>query len=206
MMKKITIFLLLFFCTLQGQKITAQIPPPGTYIRDTTMTRFHGNWQWVSGIDTVQLYLATKKVYFPISGGFYMDCLVGWHIYKQGRTVIESSIQHSSNVNLRTFLGGSSPELPNKIENASFKDITKNKDVELFLTLNAAQNQLTWQLAMSRGMRVYAQGQIVPPGIYIAYTYSIDKIVVSGYIYQQSNNDEKDYHIPATIFLHFAGA
>jgi hypothetical protein len=103
MMKKITIFLLLFFCTLQGLKLTAQIPPPGTYIRDTTMVRFHGNWQWVSGTDTVQLYLATKKFYYPISGGFYMDRLLGWHIYKQGRTVVESSIQHSGNVDLRTF-------------------------------------------------------------------------------------------------------
>jgi hypothetical protein len=162
-MKEIKLYILIIFTGLQWQNITAQIPPPGTYIRDTTMGRFHGNWQWVSGTDTVQLYLATKKVYYPISGGFYMDRLVGWHIYKQGRTIVESSVQHIGNVNLSTFLGGNSVQNPNKIENAPFRDITKNKDVDLFLTLNAAQNQLNWRLAPSRGMRVYAQGQIVPP-------------------------------------------
>jgi hypothetical protein len=162
-MKKLNILIIFTFCTLKWYKMAAQIPPPGTYIRDTTMGRFHGNWQWVSGTDTVQLIIATKKVYYPISGGFYMDRLVGWHIYKQGRTIVESSVQHIGNVNLSTFLGGNSVQNPNKIENASFRDITKNKDVELFLTLNAAQNQLTWRLAPSEGMRVYAQGQIVPP-------------------------------------------
>jgi hypothetical protein len=162
-MKKLNILIIFTFCTLKWYKMAAQIPAAGSYTRDTTMSRFHGTWQWVSGTDTVQLYLATKKVYYPISGGFYMDRLVGWHIYKQGRTIVESSVQHIGNVDLSTFLGGSSPELPDKIENASFRDITKNKDVELFLTLNAAQNQLTWRLAPSEGMRVYAQGQIVPP-------------------------------------------
>jgi hypothetical protein len=162
-MKKIKLYILIIFTGLQWQHITAQIPPAGTYIRDTTMSRFHGNWQWVSGTDTVQLIIATKKVYYPISGGFYMDRLVGWHIYKQGRTIVESSIQYSGNVNLRTFLGGNSVQNPNKIENAPFRDITKNKDVELFLTLNAAQNQLTWRLAPSRGMRVGLPGDFIPP-------------------------------------------
>jgi hypothetical protein len=166
-MKKLNILTLVIFFTLKWYKMSAQIPAAGSYTRDTTMTRFHGNWQWVSGTDTVQLYLATKKVYFPISGGFYMDCLVGWHIYKQGRTIIESSIQHIGNVNLRTFLGGRGDTIPfpNEIENASFRDITKNKDVELFLTLNAAQNQLNWHLEPSRGMRAYAQGHTVPPPV-----------------------------------------
>jgi hypothetical protein len=162
-MKHLKLFSLLLCCTLQAQNITAQIPEAGSYTRDTTMGRFHGNWQWVSGADTVQLYLATQKVYYPISGGFYMDRLVGWHIYKKGRIIVESSIQYSGNVNLRTFLGGNSAQNPNKINNASFKDITKNKYVELFLTLNAAQNQLTWRLAPSEGMRVYGPGQTVPP-------------------------------------------
>jgi hypothetical protein len=190
MIKKITLFLLLFFYTLQWHKIAAQIPAAGSYTRDTTMRRFHGTWQWVSGTDTVQLYLATQKVYFPISGGFYMDCLVGWHIYKQGRTIVESSIQHSGNVNLRTFLGASSDQNPDQIENATLKDITKNKDVELNLTLNAAQNQLIWRLAPIRGMRAYAQGHTVPPpGFYTARKYCINKIVSCGEIYRRSNYD-----------------
>jgi hypothetical protein len=180
MMKKIKIYILSLLFGLQAQNITAQIPEAGSYTRDTTMTAFHGTWQWVSGTDTVQLYLATKKVYFPISGGFYMDCLVGWHIYKQGRTVVESSIQYVNNVNRRTFLGGSSPEFPDKIENATFKDITKNKEVELFLTINAAQNQLTWRLDMSRGMRVGGPGDFIPPpGVYIANKYRINKVVIT---------------------------
>jgi hypothetical protein len=77
MIKKITLFLLLFFYTLQWQKITAQIPAASSYTRDTTMTRFHGNWQWVSGADMVQLYLATQKVYCDINDGFFWDLLVG---------------------------------------------------------------------------------------------------------------------------------
>jgi hypothetical protein len=162
-MKKNKIIVTLLLCTLIGQNSKAQGPPQGSYITNTTMTPFHGNWQWVSGTDTVQLYLATKKVYCDINGGFYWDLLVGWHIYKQGRTIVESSIQYSGNINLSTFLGGNTTELPDKIENATLKDITKNKDVELNLTLNAAQNQLTWRLEPIRGMRAYAQGHTVPP-------------------------------------------
>jgi hypothetical protein len=162
-MKSLKLFILLILFSTQWLRLNAQIPAAGSYTIDTTMTAFHGTWQWASNTDTVRLVLKTKKVYFPISGGFYMDCLVGWHIYKQGNTVVESSLQYVNNVNRSTLLGGSSPEFPDKVENATFRDITKNKDVELFLTLNAAQNQLTWRLAMSRGMRAYAQGHTVPP-------------------------------------------
>jgi hypothetical protein len=162
-MRNLQIFSLLLFCTLIGQNNKAQGPVQGSYITNTTMTPFHGNWQWVSGTDTVQLYLTTKKVYCDFNGGFYWDLLVGWHIYKQERTVIENSIQHSGNVDLSTFLGSNSSELPAKIESATFKDITKNKEVELFLTLNAAQNQLIWRLAPSKGMRVGLPGDFIPP-------------------------------------------
>jgi hypothetical protein len=162
-MKDFKIFSLLIFSTLIWQKNRAQEPVQGSYITNTTMTPFHGNWQWVSGADTVQLYLTTKKVYCDFNGGFYWDLLVGWHIYKQGRTVVESSLQYIGNINLSTFLGSNSTDLPAKIESATFKDITKNKEVELFLTLNPAQNQLTWRLAPSQGMRVGGSGDFIPP-------------------------------------------
>src|SRR5262245_36384720 len=104
-MKKLITILILTISLLQNAH-AQDWPAPGSYITNTTMGALHGNWQWVSGTDTVKIYLDTKKVYFNMNGGFYMDCLVGWHLYKKGNNVIESSYPALGIVDARTFLGG----------------------------------------------------------------------------------------------------
>lgn len=146
------------------QNIKAQnlptLPAPGSYITNNTMGAYHGTWQWVSGSDTVKLFLNTQKVWIDYAGGFYLDCLVGWHLYKKGNTVIESSYSNINNGNTYTFLGGNENGPINKAE-GTLNDLTKHKEVHLNLVLNSAQNQLTWKLTELQGMRIRVAGS--PP-------------------------------------------
>jgi hypothetical protein len=151
----------LAICT-KLQICAQEMPVAGSYTVNNTMTAFHGTWQWTAGTDTVRIYLITKKVYYPINGGYYMDDLVGWHFYKQGNTVIESSYSHINNFELSSIFVCNSESALN-IANGSLSDLAKNKRLELKLTLNAAQNQLTWRSAPHQGMRIYSGNQIVPP-------------------------------------------
>lgn len=162
-MKHIKILIILICCFNIHQKIEAQAPTQGSYITNNTMGAFHGTWQWTNGADTVKLHLATKKVYINFNGGFFWDNLVGWHLYKRGNTIIESSIQYINNIESRTFLGGNEGQSNNNRCEGTFTDITKNKYGELTLTLNTAQNQLTWKLDVSPGLKARTSNQ--PPYI-----------------------------------------
>ena len=102
-----TIITILIFCLITvTTQIKAQGPVQGSYIINNTMGAFHGTWLWTNGADTVRLYLVTKKVYCNVNGGFYWDCLVGWHLYKKGNTIIESSYSYINDIGLSTILGG----------------------------------------------------------------------------------------------------
>jgi len=140
----------LVVCKTNAQVV---IPTAGSYQTNTTMGAFHGTWQWVNGTDTVKIYLYTKKVFSPLHGGYFDDCLIGWHIYKKGNTVIESSYSGINNVDSRTFLGSNLNE-PSGVVEGIFKDLTKHKEGELTLTLNTAGNQLTWKLVNVSGLSI----------------------------------------------------
>jgi hypothetical protein len=113
------------------------------------MGAFHGTWQWVSRLDTVKLFHITNKVYVDINGGYHWDLLVGWHKYKSGNTVIESSYPYINVVSGRTFTGSNEDE-PCGVVTGSIKDILKKKEGKATLTLNAAQNQMTWKVKFIR--------------------------------------------------------
>ena len=174
-LKNIKTVIILFLLFSMQQKIGAQIPAVGSYLTNNTMGAFHGTWQWVDGTDTVKIFLATKKVYYPISGGFYMDNLVGWHMYKNGNTIIESSYPNINNIGLSTFLGGND-NIPNDSKCfGTLKDIIKNKEGALKLNLNTAQNQLTWKLEVSPGMHVRTPGD---PPYYPGFTLPQNMILI----------------------------
>lgn len=162
-MKKVitTVIICVSLCSmLRAQNIPAQ----GSYITDNTMGAFHGTWQWVSGTDTVKIYLITQKVYIDVNGGFYHDCIVGWHLYKKGNQVIESSfnfINTPRSNGQNTILAWSSDSGAGL--EGSLKDITRNKDCDLKLTLNAAQNKLTWYSARGEGLHIVPDGKPIPP-------------------------------------------
>lgn len=151
---KTKVLLLIIFLAF-NKRINAQTA--GSYITNTTMGAFHGTWQWVNGSDTVKIYLETKKVYCDVNGGFYWDELVGWHLYKKGSSIIQNTIPYINNVSQAAFFAGNEGR-PYGVAWGTLKDITKNKSGEVILTLNAAQNQLTWKLDISPGIKVFVPG------------------------------------------------
>ncbi|MCC7378375.1 MAG: hypothetical protein IT255_03350 [Chitinophagaceae bacterium] len=173
-MKKIISMVGLLIVFIQNSKAQSlpTLPSPGSYMTNNTMGAFHGTWQWVSGSDTVKLFLNTQKVWIDYAGGFYLDCLVGWHLYKKGNTVIESSYSNINNGNTYTFMGGNENGPINKAEGA-LNDLTKHKEGDLTLTLNAANNELTWKLVNAEG--VHIRRSTDPP---FDYTFTLPKNMV----------------------------
>ena len=157
--------LFLFLFTLYIVAGQAQnVPAQGSYITNNTMGAFHGTWQWVSGIDTVKMYLITKKIHSTMNDGFDWDCLVGWHIYKRGNVIIESNYAGINNIGMYSINCGNAVTDPNtrKVDGI-LKDLTKNKQGELTLTLNATGNQLIWKLEVCQGAFIYVAPQTAPP-------------------------------------------
>jgi hypothetical protein len=140
----------LFFLNSKAQNFPAQ----GSYITNNTMGAFHGTWLWVSGMDTVKIYLITKKIHFTDNDGFDIDCIVGWHVYKRGNVVIESNYANINNTSTNSLTCSNEIDTPDPLKvKGDFKDLTKNKHGNVTLTLNAAGNQLTWKLENSPGAK-----------------------------------------------------
>ncbi len=118
------------------------------------MGAFEGTWKGAIGYDTITVHLKVAKIYYNMDGGFYWDNIVGWHQYKRGPIVIESSYQNIGNTNLRTFIGGNENNI-NQLDGL-LKDIRKNKRGKLSLTLvsSVTPNQLVWKLENTEGVRV----------------------------------------------------
>lgn len=156
-MKKITYIIIL--ALIINVKSNAQLPPPGGYLTNTTMAAFHGTWQWVNGTDSVKLFLDTKKVWINYGDGFFADILVGWHMYKRGNAIIESSYSNINNGNTYTFFGSNENE-PTRTAAGNFHDLSKHKEVNLNLSLNAIGDKIVWKLDEAEGMRVRVAGDL----------------------------------------------
>jgi hypothetical protein len=154
-MKKLISYITFSLLIISKSSIAQDYPAAGSYLTNTTMGAFHGTWQWVSGVDTVRLYLMTKKVFFNANGGFHWDRLVSWQIYKHGDNVIENTLQYMNNgdYNYCSMWGGNN-DRPINVVGGTYLDFTKKKYGDLTLVLNAAQNELTWKLTNSEGVRV----------------------------------------------------
>ncbi|CAN5746921.1 hypothetical protein BH11BAC4_BH11BAC4_01730 [soil metagenome] len=137
------------------------MPAPNSYEINNTLGAFHGTWQWVSGTDTVKIFLTTKKVHIQ-EDNYDVDLLVGWHIYKKGSVVVESSYQHIDNVNYRSItLWDDGTAYSTKLQ-GGINDLTKYPKYNmLYVTLNSAHTQLTWRCT-EWGGRVYSAGETVP--------------------------------------------
>lgn len=138
----------------------SQIPNPGTYTINNTFGAFHGTWLWVNGSDTVKIYLTTKKVRID---DYDVDLLCGWHIYKQGSTIIETSYPNINVLNSQTITLWNDNSINNPKVEGTITDLTKaSKENFLFLTINAAQNQVTWRCT-EWGGHGYTVEQPPPP-------------------------------------------
>ncbi len=158
-MKKILIFLFAFSIL---KKTNAQMPTPPQVngnITNSTLDKFVGNWMWTNGTDTLKLVLKKENILLPFPENSRADVIIGFHIFKEGNLVIESSIDYI-NTNFSdkhsTIIGGNREGYgdPNEIGAAITNIAKNNKSCELKLVINSAQNQLTWTLKNREGVKI----------------------------------------------------
>lgn len=151
-MKYFRISILLFGVIFFAKNLQAQYPTKGSYITNNTMTPFHGTWRWISAGDTVTIYFNTQKINH---GDLYdKDNLLGWYQYKKANIVVVNTFPIIGTHNESIILGSNDrPNNLNKVE-ATFKDVPKNNYCDVTLTLNAAQNQITWNMKRTPGSNI----------------------------------------------------
>lgn len=157
-MKKITIIGIVFLisCSTIAQMPTP--PQPNGNITNNSLDKFIGTWMWNSGTDTLKLVLKKENILLPFPENSRADAIIGFHIFKQGNKIVESSINHV-NTNFSdkyfTILGGNTVGIdnPNEIV-CRIHNIEKNKLGELKLVINSSLNQLSWSLKNPEGVKI----------------------------------------------------
>jgi hypothetical protein len=151
--------LLIFFAVVFLNRVIAQtiLPQPNGNITNSSLDKFVGTWMWTNGTDTLKIVFKKENILLPFLENSRADILVGFHIYKQGTTVIESSIANSNTSfsdKQYTILGGNRVGIDNLDLTCTIKNSTKNKLGELNLTMNTSQNQLFWTLENMEGLKI----------------------------------------------------
>jgi hypothetical protein len=152
--------LLIFFAVVFSNRIIAQtliLPQPNGNITNSSLDKFVGTWMWTNGTDTLKIVFKKENILVPFLENSRADLLIGFHIYKQGTTVIESSIANSNTSfsdNLFTIIGGNRVGIDNLDIRCDIKDSAKNKVGALKLTMNTSQNQLFWTLENNEGLKI----------------------------------------------------
>lgn len=113
---------------------------------------------WNSGTDTLKLVLKKENILLPFPENSRADAIIGFHIFKQGNKIVESSINHI-NTNFSdkyfTILGGNAVGIDNPNEiGCTIHNIEKNKRGKLILVINSSQNQLSWFLSNREGVKI----------------------------------------------------
>lgn len=179
-MKKTTllyIFNILFVLINPIETKSQNYPSAGQYLTNTTMQPFIGEWRWVDGTDTLQISLKVKKVFFDFNGGYYSDCLVGWHIFKRGQTVIENTYQYIDQIDKSFFIGGNKKGATlNKVK-GTVKDRLKVKhgNLELVLDNSVSPNQITWKIKNSEGIKYRKSNE---PAYNFSFTLPTDILLI----------------------------
>lgn len=145
-MKKTFIIFTIILVGLSNICTAQNIPQPGDNILNPGLDKFTGHWVFIDGTDTVKVFLKRENVLFPVYN-YRSDILIGFHLYKQGNNILESSYDNI-NTNYSTKLytifvgntdGGSTVA-------GTLKDLSKNKLLSLNLTINGTHNQIIWEL------------------------------------------------------------
>ncbi|HAI84919.1 MAG: DUF6705 family protein [Chitinophagaceae bacterium] len=132
--------------------------PPGSNRAAPELDKFVGIWRWVSGTDTLILYL--QKQYVEAKPGCNLPSIIGWHRYVQNGRLIESTEQYfglpylndSHAMLISVVQSGINPNATEVV--GSSKDITKNKSFTLSLKmLNTNYNQMRWKISNKQGMQ-----------------------------------------------------
>ncbi len=151
-MKKILLALFLFL------QIAIEANSQVKFDTCSYISKFEGTWQYNNGTDTIKVYLRANRSYYPDFNSI-SDRLYGWHEYKQGNVVIESTWQNRfmSLANADTITRNSSSILLGMGTGADCSDTARwamgkitdylqGKEAKIVtVTLNASGNLMTWQ-------------------------------------------------------------
>ena len=106
---------LLLNCSAFAQETPLQLPKdypkPGGYGKNVNLQKFVGKWQWQSG-DTVFVIAFEKSIRTVKTGGYKgyrYDAIIGWHEFRVGEKVVESSLKFEGDKleeGTYTILGG----------------------------------------------------------------------------------------------------
>jgi hypothetical protein len=113
---------LIVFMTVFCKNAKAQ--NPGDYLTNTTLTPFHGTWQWTNGTETLTIFLNTEKT-FIAGGQFYSDALMGWHKFERSGVVLVNTFDLRPNHASSSILVGNRDN--SQVAEGSYKDVYKNK-------------------------------------------------------------------------------
>jgi len=119
--------------------------------------RFNGEWMYANGNDTIRVFLRAQRNYYT-EFKTVQDMILGWHEYKQGNTIIESTYPNRFmtiyNVDTLTYnsvsigLKSLGAHCNSGIMTASgtITDYLQDKQGKIVtVTLNAAGNVITWK-------------------------------------------------------------
>ncbi len=138
--------------------------------------RFNGEWMYANGNDTIRVFLRVQRNYYS-EFKTVQDIIFGWHEYKQGNTILESTYQNRfmtiSNVDTLTDnsvsigLKSLGAHCNSGIMTASgtITDYLQDKQGKIVtVTLNAAGNVITWKQrhAANNGMFGRPNGMTLP--------------------------------------------
>ena len=133
-------------------------PQPHGNITNASLDKFIGTWVWNSGTETLTIVLKKENVLLPFLENSRSDMIIGFHMFKQGDTIVESSISYvstnySDNHSTITGVNVVGIDNPNELI-CSITNIAKNKSGDLKLVINSSLNQLTWTLKNREGIKI----------------------------------------------------
>lgn len=161
-MKTIFFLLSLSFSVCVHAQTNANTQPAFTYDTCSYLQACEGEWMYANGQDTIRVYLRAQRSR-SLDFRYISDNLWGWHEYKRGITVVESSYRNRfaplpydrdsrpdgfESIFLRTdscytgftFLGGGITDLSQC-----------NERMQVKATLNSSRTTMTWRQSHSDG-------------------------------------------------------
>ena len=139
--------------------------------------QFEGEWRYANGLDTIRVYLRVNRSYYPQLNNT-VDELFGWHEFKQGNTIVESTYpnrfmsltnpdtisKNSVSIGLRMRSGDDcNPTF--KTAYGSITDYLQARETKIVtVTLDASGTVMTWRQRHSEGYGVFtgATGMTLP--------------------------------------------
>ena len=152
---------LLLNCSAFAQETPLQLPKdypkPGGYGKNVNLQKFVGKWQWQSG-DTIFVIVLEKYLHksnLIAFKGYSKDAIMGWHEFRVGEKVVESSLKFEGDKleeGTYTILGGLIQDV-NKLTVTSFHYLSKNKSGAATLELLPGEkDKARWVLKEKEGI------------------------------------------------------